>query len=596
MKTEIPDHIFGDLDQPRVSVPWLLSHSKGVHHYAVKEPRNPCSNAPVWLETTTSQERPIQLVNLWYSTDEWETTHELCFEKHSLVWDTLLWEYVQHWWVQLPEQPRGTMLRYKIAAYDYAAAQYIFADNQIDTFSEGTNYSIWYSDEKAADFYRQAIVYQVFPDRFNPGEGRRWIQTENPVAPNGGTLKGVIEKLPFIQSMGFNTIWLTPIFDSPSHHGYDTCDYFAINARLGSDLDFEELVREVHARGMKLILDFVANHCSDKLPEFIDAQRNIASPYHNWFTWTKWPDDYQCFYDVRNMPELDLRYGKPARAYLLECAQYWLRRGVDGYRLDYAHGPAQDFWVDFRRACQEVKPGCWLFGEINRPADVTATFAGGLDGALDFHLCRMLRLTFAQQIWSLSQFVSALQAHFAYFDKDFHLPAFIDNHDMNRFLVPAHADERLLKIALMTLYFLPGQPTIYYGTEFPLGQHRSIHGNHGLGFDEARLPVDWEMEQKISLYLLALATFRKAHPEIAQRQIEIIACKDLHDCLVLHTGLTQNGVWLLINRSEQTRDVSFQVEGNPTLVDGISGNSYQKTGEIFIITLDPVSSIMLVSG
>ena len=568
----------------------------GVHHYAVKEPRNPRPNAPVWLEVTTSQEKPIQFVTLWYTTDEWETNHELRFEKHSLVWDTLLWEYLQHWWVQLPEQPHDTMLRYRIAAFDCAAAQWVFADNQAHTLSEGTNFSVWYSDEKAADFYRQAIVYQVFPDRFNPGEGRQWIQTKSLMEPNGGSLKGVIEKLDHIQSLGFDTIWLTPIFDSPSHHGYDTCDYYSINPRMGSDQDFEELVSKVHARGMKLILDFVANHCSDKLPQFIDAQKNEVSPYHDWFTWSKWPGDYQCFYDVRNMPELDLRYGKPARTYLLECAQYWLKRGADGYRLDYAHGPAQDFWVDFRRACQEAKPGCWIFGEINRPADATATFAGGLDGALDFHLCRMLRLTFAQQTWSLSQFASALQAHFAYFDKDFHLPAFIDNHDMNRFLVPAHADERLLKIALMLLYFLPGQPIVYYGTEFPLGQHRSIHGEQGLGFDEARLPVDWEKEQKISCYLETLATFRKAHPEITNRQIEILQCDDLQDYLVLHTGSPQKGVWLLINRSEQIREVSFHAAGNQTLIDGLTGDDYDNTGDFFKIALNPVSSIVLVSA
>jgi glycosidase len=119
---------------------------------------------------------------------------------------------------------------------------------------------------------------------------------------------------------------------------------------MGSKDDFLELLDRAHQNQIKVILDFVPNHCSDEHPFFRDAHANPHSPYHDFFVWKEWPE-YACFYNVKSMPKLDLSYGSPARAYLLECAQYWLALGVDGFRLDHAHGPEQDFWVDFRRAC-----------------------------------------------------------------------------------------------------------------------------------------------------------------------------------------------------------------------------------------------------
>ncbi len=589
----IPDHIFGDLDQPEVSVPWLISHYKGVHHYNTKCPSNPRPNERVCLDVTTTDERLYRSVHVWYSTDEWVTQQQVQFERKELVWDTLRWDYRQHWQAQLPEMPKGTMLRYKIAAFEGAAKCWVFADNQKKNFSEGTNYSIWYEEDQSPEFVKNAIVYQAFPDRFNPGTGLDWLQTENVLQPCGGTLKGVTEKLDHIQGLGFNTVWLTPIFDSPSHHGYDTRDYYTIHPRLGTGEDLERLVEEAHKRGMLLVLDFVANHCSDQLPQFLDAQSNPNSPYHNWFTWQDWPNDYKCFYDVRSMPEFDLAYGSPARSYLLDCARYWLKMGIDGFRLDYAHGPEQDFWVDFRRACREINPDCWLFGEINRPADVTASFAGGLDGALDFHLCQMLRLTFAQQTWCLSQFVETLKNHFAYFGKDFQQPAFIDNHDINRFLVPAHGDERLLKIALMVLYVLPGQPIVYYGTETGLSQRHSIHGEEGQGFDEARLPMNWAEDSLLGDYLRLLSLFRQNHPGILDGSFEVILCDDQREVLVLKIGRGQQTFILLINRSENIRTLELAEIGEGVWFDGLTGEKVE-VDQTSTIELDAVQSLLLI--
>jgi len=592
----IIDHIFGDMDMHSVSAPWLLEHHQGVRHLQRSYPAKSLPGEICWLEVTTSDDLLIGTVQIWYSCDEWQTQNCKEFCKGEMTWDTLRWGWLRHWWVDLPAMDGGTILRYKVGARSEPTGNWIFADNQADSFDRGTHFAIYYGSDQLPEWTRYARVYQVFVDRFNPGEGISWLQTDDLMRPCGGTLQGVIEKLGHIVDMGFNAIWLTPIFTSPSHHGYDISDYYMVNPCLGTDQDFDELITLAHKQGIRVILDFVANHCSDQLPQFMDARSDPDSSYFNWFSWKRWPDKYQSFYDVESMPELDLCYGKPARAYMLSCAQHWLERGADGFRLDYAHGPTQDFWVDFRRVCRQVKSDCWLFGEIVQPADSTARFAGSLDGSLDFHLCRAIRLTFAQQTWPLSRLAGFLQAHGAYYAKDFSLPSFIDNHDMNRFLIPAYGDERLLKIALMLLYVLPGPPIVYYGTEFALSQNRSIHGEEGLGFDEARLPMDWQVNCPLKGFLAQLAQIRETYPVILEGKVKVVLCDDHRQVLILQTGEGQSAIYLLINRSDGDQRVDFNLETKGDRKDGMSGIEIDLHDGKISIEIKPVQSIYIVPG
>ncbi len=130
---------------------------------------------------------------------------------------------------------------------------------------------------------------------------------------------------------------------------------------------------------------------------------------------------------------------------MLDAARYWLEFGVDGFRVDYAIGPAADFWAEFRMITRQTKPDCWTFGEIVDPSDVQMTFAGQLDGALDFILLEGLRQAIAFGRWNGFQLASFLERHQIYFPEDFSRPSFLDNHDMNRFLWAAAGDQRRLE-------------------------------------------------------------------------------------------------------------------------------------------------------
>jgi len=368
-----------------------------------------------------------------------------------------------------------------------------YADNNVQEASEATQFARWITTKNLVpDWAKGARIYQIFVDRFNPGEGRQWLQTEDLCKPFGGTILGVTEKLDHIQKLGFNTIWLTPIFRSPSHHGYDISDYFEIEPRFGSKQDLRELIDQTHQRGMRLMLDFVANHCSNEHSAFLAATQSKKDPHHDWFYWKRWPKTYRCFFGVPGMPKLNLRFGSPARQHLLEAAAYWLELGVDGYRLDYANGPDRDFWVDFQRVCLKRNPQCWTFGEVVAPVEEQAQFSGSMHGTLDFLTCQILRETFALRTRPVVELASYLCSSRVGFPAGFSRPAFIDNHDMNRFLFTAEEKLDSLHAALRLLYLLPEAPIVYYGSEIPLSQKRSIHAKGGIGFDEGRVPMPWD--------------------------------------------------------------------------------------------------------
>lgn len=507
-----PDHLFGDLDQPAKGSLHHIAQNRGLHHAYRVSPWLPKPGKPFSIKATSSTDLAVQRVRLRYSLEREGGWQEADFEAGDWRWDTLTWTWLRDWQLDFPAVSEGGDLHYQIFA-ELPGGKRIFADNQATTDADGTVFSLRFTAKSQPPAWSEgAVIYQVFVDRFNPGKGKTWLQTSDLMKPFGGTLRGVIEKLDYIKDLGFNTIWLSPIFASPTHHGYDIMDYFRIEPRMGTEADLRELLDAAHRKGLRVLLDFVANHCSNQHPQLQSALagEETALP---WFKWNPWPV-YESYYDVPEMPSLNLEPGSPARAHLLDVARYWLKLGVDGYRLDYANGPTRDFWLDFLQACQEVNADCWTFGEIVAPADEQITFAGGMHGTLDFLTCQALRETFATGHWTLSQLAGYLENYRAGFPLEFSRPAFIDNHDMNRFFFTANESVSAQEAALRLLYLLPGQPVVYYGSERELSQRQSIHANDALGFDEARLEMDWEEPKKhISAKVMReMAAFRREHP------------------------------------------------------------------------------------
>lgn len=506
------DFIFGSLATDDLRRARALSLKAGVVHNFKREPFDPLPKQAVEIALTSGPSHPGERAWVYWTADGSDPVGEggkcsngfaLPMQRTETIWDVELWGYITHFKVTLPGFPADTVVRYRLSVEVFGKGE-VFADG-------GAYHAFYVDDDRLPDWTRDAQVYHIFVDRFNPGQGREWKNPENLLGFYGGRLDGVTEKLDYIKGLGFNTLWLSPIFPSPSHHGYDATDLFEIEPRLGTKADLKRLLDEAHHRQMRVLLDFVPNHWSNLHATFQEAINNPNSPYRDWYNFKHYPDDYEAFFGVKELPQVNLRH-PAARQHMLDAIKYWLQFGVDGYRLDYAIGPTQDFWADFRRVTRAAKPDCWTFGEIVDPPDVQMSFAGLLDGSLDFLLLEALRQSLAFGRWTGDMLAGFLLKHEAYFPPGFSRPSFLDNHDMNRFLWAVEGDKRRLRLAALCQFTLSGPPIVYYGTEVGLSQERDVRQDNFGKPEEARLPMNWDVwkqDQELMDYYRRLSEMRQ---------------------------------------------------------------------------------------
>lgn len=187
------------------------------------------------------------------------------------------------------------------------------------------------------------VYYQIFPERFKNGDTANdpegcvpWGTPPTPENYMGGDLKGILEKLPYLRSLGVDCIYLNPIFQGDFNHKYATTDYFHVDPAFGTEEDLRELISQLHASGMKLLLDGVFNHTGIHFPPFADLlEKQEASAYRDWFHVTKFPIEttphhYECVGAYPYMPKLNTA-NPEVREYILSVMEYWIREfHIDG--------------------------------------------------------------------------------------------------------------------------------------------------------------------------------------------------------------------------------------------------------------------------
>lgn len=520
---QLPEFIFGPLSTSPGRLKQTRMTRVGLFHDVALNPIDPTENQPILLTVRVGVEIAVKSVNLHYTTDASVSLSPLDLEHPSLVtlpmhrtqieWDTLQWCYLEQWVASIPGQPQGTQVSYLITAttttnqmiacpyidvnalkqlvdtqdFDFKALEKKYQENkpQIYQFIVG--------QQPIPNWIRHAIIYQIFVDRFAPAPGSRFQTPDDRSGFYGGTLNGIRSKLAYLQDLGVNCLWLTPIFPSPSHHGYDPIDYSTIEPRLGTMEDWQMLISEAHQCGIRIILDYVVNHVSSEHEAFQMALSDRLHPNYEWFRFRNHPLEYDCFFDVPGQPEVNSEH-PGVREYFIKNACQWLQQGCDGFRLDYAHGVSHAFWSLFRDATRRTKSDSVTLGEITQPPSVMRSYTGRMDGCLDFRLLELLRGFFVFESLTVSQFDRALEQHLAYFGSSLVLPSFLDNHDMNRFLWLVKGDRRRLKLAALCQFTLPHPPIIYYGTEVGLSQLEHVGR-----LEESRLPMLWDAEQDASL-------------------------------------------------------------------------------------------------
>jgi glycosidase len=330
----------------------------------------------------------------------------------------------------------------------------------------------------------------------------------------GGTLDGIREHIDHIAGLGCNVLWLSPVHQSPSHHGYDHEDFLTVEPRYGGDAALVRLVEAAHDRDMRVLLDFVPNHTGRGHHLFRDAiekDGEAAAYYRFW----QWPHYYRCFNDVISLPELDTG-DRNVQQQLVRAAQHWLTAyGADGIRCDHVAGVDPAFWVELRRGLRAVKTDALVLGEATGLPDWLARYAGRLDAIFDFDLAYYVRQALAGGRMGAAAFATWLDEH----DRAYPglgLATLLDNHDMNRFLWMAGGNVDRLKLAATLLLTLPGMPVIYYGTEVGLSQRF----DGAIENAEARLPMLWGGEQNQDLLAHFQALGRLRRDSVALRRGE----------------------------------------------------------------------------
>lgn len=321
---------------------------------------------------------------------------------------------------------------------------------------------------------RDAIFYQIFPDRFYNGDRsndpigvRPWGETPTATSFFGGDLWGVLEKLDYLEDLGVTALYLTPIFRASTNHRYDTEDYFQVDPALGGDLALRKLVNEVHRRKMRLILDGVFNHCGHGHPFFRDAQRSRErSPYWDWFVWEEEAPGYSCWAGCPTLPEWN--HDNPrVREYLLSVVCYWLEEyEIDGWRLDTVEYLPPDFVREIYRTVKAVNPEAYVLGEVMGLG--TPWFRHrALDGVMHYRLWEGMVRFFAEEAWDAQRFVRYVWHIWRSYPSWANFAAYtlLGSHDKPRFLTLAGGATKKFMLAGAFLLAFPGAPAIYYGDE-----------------------------------------------------------------------------------------------------------------------------------
>ena len=335
------------------------------------------------------------------------------------------------------------------------------------------------------EWLKHAVVYNIFPDSFASGyrtiSGEAsesvWERGLTLKSRLGGTIRGITENLDYIAQLGFNCLYLNPLFVAGEYHKYDILDYHHVCPNMGTDADFHELVDKAHERGLRVIIDGVFNHCSWQFVAFDDVVRyGEASRYKDWFYDVQFPvirpeipdtvPNYSCFAYERKMPKLNSS-NPEVQAYFCEVGRYWIEQfHVDGWRLDVANELDRNFWRAFKKATRHANPESVMIGEIWESAE--SWLRGDMfDSVMNYDFRKNCRDFFGQETIDAREFSGRVT------DMLHRYPTgilqgqlnLLDSHDVNRFLSYCQGDIRRFRLAEVFLFTAPGAPSVFYGDE-----------------------------------------------------------------------------------------------------------------------------------
>lgn len=462
---------------------------------------------------------------------------------------------------------------------------------------------IYNEESNSAKAMHGSIMYQIFVDRFcKSGKTKPksyaimnddWYNgipqfADYPggyVENNmffGGDLYGVIEKLDYIKSLGVSCLYLCPIFDAYSNHKYDTGDYMSIDSMFGTEETFESLVKEAKKRDIRIILDGVFNHTGSNSVYFnkngnypeIGAYQSKKSKYYDWYNFRSYPDDYECWWNVKILPRVNSNC-KSYKDFILGengVIAKWMKKGIAGFRLDVADELSDDFLRTLNSRVKSINPDGVVYGEVwedasNKIAYDTRKkyFLGNeLDSVMNYPL-RIATINYVKHGDSEGFYKTCktIYNHYPKHNADL-LMNFLGTHDTERILTVLGDDgsegltnaqlskkrlskgqrkkaKDLLKLAYSIIATIPGIPCIYYGDEVGMEGHRDPFN---------RMPFPWGKEDKdLCDFFQRIGKIRRNEPLYNEGYFKIIEINN--DILAFVRHNDKEFVATVINRGSE---------------------------------------------
>jgi neopullulanase len=454
------------------------------------------------------------------------------------------------------------------------------------------------------DWVADAAFYQIFPDRFarsaaveKPGKLQPWNDPPTFRAFKGGDLVGAAQRLDDVRALGFNAIYLTPIFKSAANHRYHTYDYFEVCPILGGNDAFMFFLDKAKSLGMRVVIDGVFNHASRGFFPFNHVMENGRdSPYVDWFHFNrKWlakdrvirafPDradedgprkkfsaldtyGYEAWWNLPALPKFNTRCPE-VREYIFSVAEYWIRKGIDGWRLDVPNEIDDDgFWREFRRRVKAVNPEAYIVGEIW--GDGTRWLKGDqFDGVMNYllgksvlehvlpkkpraaivrrsHYRELARAPGGETHARMAKALSLYPPEITLAQMNI-----MTSHDTPRLASVLSLDEQAIAQAIGLLVTLPGAPCIYYGDEI------AMEGAHDpdcrRAFPET-LPRAG-LPKRVRTLVARLLHLRAEHVALRRGGMKFLRCDD--EVLMFLRTAGSDAIVVALNRSR--RGASFEV-------------------------------------
>ncbi len=398
---------------------------------------------------------------------------------------------------------------------------------------------------------QEAVFYHIYPLGFCGAP-----QQNNFEATVQNRLSSIKAWIPHLLEQNINAVYFGPVFESTSH-GYDTKDYLTVDRRLGDNNDLTELIKELHQKGIRVILDGVFHHVGRDFFAFLDVrQKKEASPYCDWFKLDFSKDNhyhdgfcYEGWDGCDDIVKLNLK-NKELRSYLLNVVTFWIKEfDIDGLRLDVAGYLNRKFLRMLHKNCISLKADFWLLGEMVFGNYKKIINDDMLHSVTNYELYKALHSSFNRH--DLGELSVALNRQFnrdigVY--KGLPLYSFLDNHDLSR-IATLIRRKSLLKALYGLMLTLPGVPSLYYGSEW------GIEGDRGQGDDKVRPKIPLQEQNDLSAHIAWWTDFRRKKP--ALQYGEYVEYHVSADILIFARRFAEQEIVVGINIGQINQEYNF---------------------------------------